>query len=306
MRLGLALVALLAGCSSAAERPSTQAAELPEGIVARVGALDIGEQAVREIGRAQGIVPRAALERAVSDALFALAATHELADPALDPVTTRSAHARALLEILADRARAGGPASDDEIARLTAERWTELDRPPTARTTHVVVRVKKPEEDAPARALAGRIAQELSGIRDRDEFEKRAKAVPQGDLEVRVERLPAVAGDGRTYLPERVGQAQEGSTFDKDFAAEAVALREPGDQSPVVKTAFGYHVIFLEERFPEHRVSLEERRSLLAPEVRARRAQTELKSLVSELRRSAAIEVSRSADDLTSRVPVSR
>jgi hypothetical protein len=73
-----------------------------------------------------------------------------------------------------------------------------------------------------------------------------------------------------------------------------------------VKTAFGYHVILLVERFPEHRVSLEERRSLLAPEVRTRRAQTELKSLVSELRSRATIEVSRSADDLTSRVPVTR
>jgi hypothetical protein len=274
-------------------------------VVARVGELDVGEQAVRDIGRAQGIVPRAALERAISDALFALAASNDLGDAVVE-VTARSAHARALLETLAVQARAAGPPRDEEIEKLTAERWTELDRPVTARTTHAVVLVKKPDEDASARALAERLARELGGITDSTEFEKRAKAQPSEGLEVRVERLPAVAADGRTYYPERPSQGSDASTFDKDFSAAAVALREPGDQSPVVKTAFGYHVILLEERYPEHRVSLEERRVILGSEVLTRRAQVALKSLVSDLKRSATIEVARSADDLTSRVPVAR
>jgi hypothetical protein len=300
----LVLVAFVVGCSQAAERPSAQTADLPEGVVARVADLDVSESSVQAIARAQGIVPRAALDRAIADALFAVAASKDL-DRAIVEVTTRSAHARALLETLAERARAAGPPSDDEIAKLTQERWAELDRPPTARTTHVVVRVKKPEDDAPARALADRLAQALAGASDVDEFERRAKAEPAEGLEVRVERLPAVAADGRTYYPERITQSSD-ATFDKDFSVAALELEAPGDQSPVVKTPFGYHVIFLEERYPEHRVSLEERRVMLGPDVYARRAQAELESLVNELRQSAVVEVSRAADDLTSRVPVAR
>jgi hypothetical protein len=305
VKRGFALGIFIAGCSPAAERPSSLSADLPVGVVARVGELDIGEQAVRDIGHAQGVVPRAALDRAVADALFALEAANHLGKGVVD-VTARSAHARAVLETLAAQARAAGPARDEEIQQLTAERWTELDRPAMARTTHVVVLVKKPEDDVPARALAERLARVLTGSTDSGEFEKRAKAEPSQGLEVRVERLPAVAADGRTYYPERGAQASDSGTFDKDFSQAAVALLSPGDQSPVVKSAFGYHVILLVERFPEHRVPLEERRVILGPDVLARRAQIELKSLVSELKRRATIEVSRAADDLTSRVPVAR
>lgn len=304
MRHAWVLVLVTLGCSAAAERPQSESAELPEGVVARVGELEIFERTVLDIARAQKIAPRAALERAISDALFASAAADEPKLLELLPVVARSAHARALLDALREEAQNAGPPTEQEIAELTAERWAELDRPPTARTTHVVVLVKKPEEDEKARALAERIAKELAGAATTEEFEERAKAVPAEGLEVRVERLPAVAGDGRVYFPEGAPRGQERTTFDAAFAAAAVALSEPGEQSPVIRSAFGYHVLRLEERYPEQRVPLEERRSILEPEVYSRRAERTLSRLLEELKRGAKIERLRAADDLTSRVPV--
>jgi parvulin-like peptidyl-prolyl isomerase len=71
-----------------------------------------------------------------------------------------------------------------------------------------------------------------------------------------------------------------------------------------VKSSFGYHVIRLDERYPEHRVPLEERRSLLAPEIQSHRAKLELDALMARLRAQTAVATERAAEALTALVRV--
>ena len=149
--------ALACSATSGAPAPASQRARLPSGIAARVGSDEVALATVARIARAQGVPLALARDRAVSDALFAQAARSVFASGSVVPVSERSAAARALLETLKAEAHARGPGSDAEVAVLTDRHWQELDRPPSVRTTHAVVRVENPASDAKARALAERI-----------------------------------------------------------------------------------------------------------------------------------------------------
>ncbi|MBN8726610.1 MAG: peptidylprolyl isomerase [Xanthomonadales bacterium] len=63
------------------------------------------------------------------------------------------------------------------------------------------------------------------------------------------------AGDSRKYVPE--------------FAAAAKKLKRVGEISPVVKTAFGFHVLKLVERAPARTPSFEEAQDAIVSELRS-------------------------------------
>jgi hypothetical protein len=297
------LALLAAGCAEHAP-PAVASGPLPPGVAARAGNEDIRLSSVARIARAQGITPRAARERAVTDALFAAAVRHDPNDAPRVTAAERSVLARALLERVRADADALGPPTDDEVQKLTAARWPELDRPPSFRTTHAVVLVKTPADDAPARDLARELARAVAEAKDSDDFIARAQALPKQDLEVKAERLPPVTPDGRLWNPdERPPKPIDGS-LDLDFTRAAVALTNPGDQSALVKSPFGYHVIRLDERYPEVRLSLDERRALLAPDIHTRRAKHELDALMARLRAQTPVATERAAEALTALVPV--
>ncbi|HEY3498257.1 MAG TPA: peptidyl-prolyl cis-trans isomerase [Polyangiaceae bacterium] len=305
MRVGVALAVFLTSCAEERRPPPAVQTSLPPGVAARAGGEDVTTATVLRIAREQGVGPLEARERAITDALFAARARSTPEYRAAVSAAERAVLARALLEGIRDRARGAGPVTDAELATLTAERWVELDRPPSARVAHAVVLVKKPEDDAPARALAERLAAALRGAKDGAELVRRAKAFSAGALTITAEHLPPCTLDGRTWDSNAVPPAALGGNFDLDFARAANALEKPGDQSGVVKTAFGYHVIQLEERYPEQRESPEARRSLLWDAVIARRAKPELDALAARLRAQTRIELERAADELTALVPVS-
>ena len=148
--------ALIACSQATSVAPPLNHAQLPSGVVARVGADEISLETVQRVARAQGVALSVARERSLSDALFAAGARAAFRDRNVASVLERAAWARALLERLKQDALAQGPATDAEVAELTALRWRELDRPETARTTHAVVIVDKPADDARARELAQR------------------------------------------------------------------------------------------------------------------------------------------------------
>ena len=292
-------------CSANQEQaaPSERHVKLPAGLAAQVGGSDIAIDTVARIAHAQRIPPAAARDFALSDARYAAGARVALEGSDVVPVLERAAWSRALLERFQTDAAAAGPPSDAEVAQLTELRWQDLDRPETVRTTHAVAQVQKPEQDAPARALAQRILEAVRGTTDPQEFIRLAQAVPHEGLELHAERLPPVTRDGRLYYPDGAPAGAAGQRLDADFSAGAFAV-PVGKISELVKSSFGYHIILCEARLPELRVPLEQRRALLADEVAKGRAEREKQELLERLSRTTAVAVARSAEDLTARVRV--
>lgn len=294
---------LACSANGAAPAPPEQHARLPPGIAAQVDSEQIAQSTVTRIAQAQGVSSQLALSRAVGDALFAVAARARFADRGFAPVAERSALARAVLETFKAEALARGPASDAELADLTARRWQDFDRPSSTRTTHAVVLVDSPASDAQAHAIAERIRNAVRGITDPEAFMAAARAVPHEGVQVRVERLPAVTADGRTYYPEGAPPDASDQHFDPGFATAANALAV-GQISEPTKSPFGYHVILCEAHLPELRVPAAERRVRLNDQLLKQRAEAAKQALLKELTAGGSVQIARAADDLTARVQV--
>jgi hypothetical protein len=302
VRIGAALVVSFfatGACQHSA--PLQKSGSLPAGVVATVGSDSIQRESIERIVAAQGVEAQAARDQAVFDALVASYA-RERFGPALSRQARTSASARVLLQEISRKSSDQGPPTDEEVAAATERRFWELDQPPLLRTTHAVV-VAKPEDDGRARALAERIHAAVAAAHDAVSFRVAAEAIPRGGLEVQVQDLDPVARDGRAVDPAK--PPPPGSTvarFADDYVAAAYAIPELGGKSPVVKTEFGYHVILAVERIPEKRTPLEERRSLLAPEILAARAEKLRDELLGSIRKSMPVDVERAAMDLTEKV----
>ncbi|MFH1130214.1 MAG: peptidyl-prolyl cis-trans isomerase [Pseudomonadota bacterium] len=87
------------------------------------------------------------------------------------------------------------------------------------------------------------------------------------------------------------------TTVVRPFAEAAFALKEPGDISPVVKTRYGYHVIYLKRKIPSRNTPLsevkEEIRAKIFEEVRAE----EFKLYLDELEKRIGVSVNPGALD---------
>lgn len=297
---------LLGLCSAAAcsdREPPAQSvtARLPAGVVARVAGSTISARTVERVAAAQGIDPPRARERAIQDALFASAA-RDLLPPERTASAERAVLARALLEDLLQHARAEGPVTKEELDAIIGERWFELDRPPAVRTTHAVVMPASPHEDQRAATLAQSIRRAADDAKDAVEFRKRAETIDKQGLKVRIEPLPFITADGRSFYHDGLRPPAAGTTYDPDFARAANALVRVGSLSPVTKTRFGYHVIYLEERLAEHRLT-PQARELLRPDAVAKRAARAEAALLKQLEASVPREIVRAVDELTAHVP---
>jgi hypothetical protein len=234
----LSLSACVLGCAQPDSSDAVRSASLSQGVAAAVGEELISVRLVREIAEVHGIELSAARQLAIQDALFAAAAREALADSGIIRTVERAELARALLQQIEREVRRR-PATDDEVAQATERHWLRLDRPPSVRTTHAVVRVKEPGSDAAARQLADRIAAAVANVTDPEAFIERARQVPTGSLTVKVERLPPVTADGRVVdLSAKPGGPPR--RFDPDFARAANALHEVGVSSPVIRSKFAF------------------------------------------------------------------
>ncbi len=304
-RLAVGLICLgtasTSGCRHRQETALGANASLEEGVVATVADDSIAGATVGRIASAQRLDVPAACERAIADALFAAEARHSLNDGARIRSIETGTLARSVLEQLLRDARAQGPPRDDEVELLTRERWIDLDRPSSVRTTHAIVLVNEPSEKARARALANRIADATRAATSGDEFKKLAEAVPPGDLKVRVESLSPTTADGRAFEPNDPSKLQQ---FDENFARAANAIAKVGTNSGVTESRFGFHVIHLVERLPEKRVPIDERRKLLNEDIVVKRAALAEQRMIDDLRRTTPVQVDRSAVDLMSKLRV--
>ncbi len=290
-----------AACGKLNEQPPLAGTRLPAGIVARVGARQLASASVVRVVEGRGIGADAAFKLALTDALFAEAA-RENAPPGVVASIERGAAAYALLEQVASQSKLTGSVSDAEIDAIARERWLEFDRPDAVLTTHAVVLNGDPARAAAARKVAARLAEVVASAPDAAEFLRLATGVPSEGFEVRAESLPTITADGRAFL-DRDGKLVASSTsFDLAYARAANALEQPSQQSPIISSQFGFHVIRLEKRVPGTATAPAQRRALLEPEVWSRRASRARQEHVARLREATPIERDRAADELTSRV----
>lgn len=272
---------------------------LAPGVVARVGSERLEGGFVASVATKLGVSAERARQYAMRDALFAEAARSRFRDSGLLEVARRSAHSRALLDALSERAKREGPPTEAELKKIQAERWMDFDRPVAVATAHALVRGSDRER---ARALAERIAQATAGARDAEPFMARARQVSAGDLDVVVEQLPFIAPDGRAvYLDPSDPRRLRADSFDPAFAKAAHAIGEKGDQSGVVETSFGHHVILLLDRVAAQRYTLEELGMRLEQDVYDERARRLLAELAERLQGSSRIELAPNWQELTER-----
>lgn len=294
-------LATFASCGTSQPGQQRVLGALPSGVVARVGSSQISEGTVARIAAVQNLTPPQALERALLDARFALDASRRLPS-GMRAVLERAAFARALFESMEKAAVAQGAPTTAEIQRITEERWVDLDRPVSVLVSHAVALFPANGDRGRALVVAHEIQRAVHGVRVVEGFLKAARAVSGGDVQVRAERLPYLTADGRGISSEADRPRSPAGTFDETFARAANALREAGDQSEIVETRFGYHVILLQERLPERRVSLRDRSSALLPEVLSRRADLLRRDLGGRLKNSTRVDVRRDFDQQTARL----
>jgi peptidyl-prolyl cis-trans isomerase C len=291
---------IAAGCGAADAPPTAVKAALPPGVLARVGDELVGSATVGRLFEARGLTAEAAAGIAVSDALWAQGA-RTLLSAGRTRAVERTALARSLLEELSRAAQAEGPPTDAEVTGIVSERWLELARPAAVRTTHVVVLNDKPERDAAAREVAGKLAAALKDAKTSADLLRIGKEFPGEGFEIRPEALAFVTTDGRTFHKENGAYEPLAGKFDPDFTRAANALTTPGQLSPVTKSHFGYHIILLEEREPAQIIAPAELGALLGPEVVARRAAKARRQLVERLRQQRAVQVERALEELTAK-----
>jgi hypothetical protein len=271
------------GCSGGAES---------EGRGHELGRVTVPGSVIAELVQERGVTREQAITLAGEDALLAQHLVEQA--PELGGWIERLVLARQALAALKDEALAGGPPTEAEITATTEARFWELDRPRMVAVTHAVV--VSAAEDPAARALAERIRAATAYAKTDADFQRAARAVDAGSFTVKVEALPPVALDGRAVDPARPPPAGPSvQQFDREFSAGAQRLDRPGEQSDVLRTSFGYHVLFARSIIEPNQPSLDERRALLHDEIMSQRATALSAALLERQRRELSPSQSRSA-----------
>jgi hypothetical protein len=288
-----ALAALAVACETRSSPRQAAHTSLGGDTAARVGDVVISASLVGRVATAQQVPPSQALGSVIDDALAAAGARAAGLDQSAEVnVATTAALARRVVLRLREEARSAGPPTDAEVNLVTEEHWLDVDLPEQMRVVHAIVMdPRKHELEADAVTLAAALAATEAAATGPDDFETRAKALPHDPkLEIKVERLDPFVDDGRVASPG-------GGTLDPDFVRGAMPLA-PGATSGVVRSSFGWHVIRMIERLPQHRIPFEERRRLFEEEVRAIRARRALEKLEEDLAQKYQVTVSNGVEEL--------
>lgn len=301
---GVLLALVAAGCSKPSPKDESarigdENARLGGDVAARVGDIVIPVSLVATVAATEHVSLVQARDRLVDDAIAAHAAQEKGVDRA-SSWRLIAARARFTADTLLAAAKAKGPPTDDEVRELSEENWREVDRPPSVRVIHALV--KRPEKAGPdvlarARELAERLRRAVEHASDADDFKAKAEAVPHDpDLTILVETLPPFIENGD--LIDGVGGMVE------PFAKAAHAIDAVSGTSPVVETTFGWHVIRLVERLPEKRMPFESRRIAFAEVAYARRARKDLEARLDGLRKQYPKSIVPAAEELMRTVSV--
>jgi hypothetical protein len=232
------------------------------------------------VARAKNVSPRAALDELIEDALLWEAGSRHAADMALTASwDTTGAEARSVAGRIARGAREAGPPTANELSTVTVVHAVVLNSPAVQRES--------------AEAIATSIKDAVEHATSADDFERRAGSVGHGVVRLTIEQVGAFGADGLLA---------DGSHVDPSFVAAAFELRGPADTSPVVETAYGWHVLRLVERVLPEPGSLEQRKHDFADIVVAMRARSRLDQLLARRRERTKIDITAAAGALMARV----
>jgi parvulin-like peptidyl-prolyl isomerase len=219
-----------------------------------VGQVSIDAASVAAVASAKKSSPAEAIDALTVDALLAEEA-EQRGLPAQQPTAwaLRAAKARSSARHIHEQAGADRLPSDEEL-RILSERYApEVDRAESVLTVHALVaRPKKDDKVPQAKALAAKLLGAVTGASSDDDFQTRARTITEPGLEVVVQPLPPF--DAKGLISGGAGQ------MDEQFAAAAFTLAQPGAQSGIVESSFGWHIIRLVERRPAYVMPIEERR----------------------------------------------
>jgi hypothetical protein len=291
--LVLLVMLSLAACARRVEPTRVASVRLENGIVAKVGDIEIGESLIGAVASVCGIAPRGASNLLIDDALAARGARAHRLD--VGPLVARAlttARARSLLRHVRDSVRVVPP-NEDELAEYSAIRWRDVDLTEQVRVVHAVVMRKKGSTgtDDVALIAAREIEKAVALASSGGDFEAFANRVPHPGHEVRVEELPPFVRDGRVSMgPE--------ASMDGTFAAAAFSLSDIGATSSVVETTFGWHVIRLLERLPARHVPHAERSAYLAEDIYRARARRLLGEAIASASSRTHVEIDGAAESL--------
>lgn len=286
------------------------------------GASGLGEEpqwstldAVAKVGNS--LISRATLERAqaalahsernplsalVDARLYAQFAENGGLDPGRARMVSRAVLARARMERLEAEVRRAGPPTDAELAAITERRWIECDRPEALQTCHALVHGDNIDA-ATGQAAAQKLADLLKPYSRCDDFLEHAQAFSAAGVKITAERLPPVLADGRTLVLKDDGSpVGEGPGFDLDFARATHQLRTVGEQSGVIHSKFGWHVILLESRVAARRLSAEERKQTFAGEIVLERAKNAVDQSIADMQKGTPVTIDRAAIAATGRI----
>jgi peptidyl-prolyl cis-trans isomerase C len=159
--------------------------------------------------------------------------------------------------------------------------------------------VANPEQfTQPARVRASHILVSVGAERGRDEALKRAQEARRRAVEGKTpfEELALEFSDDPSVKTNAgdLGYFERGKMV-KPFDEAAFALTEPGQVSEVVETQFGFHVIKLGERKPEHKLGYDEVKAELISREREKFQAALRKQKVEETRSLEGIEVNQAA-----------
>lgn len=155
------------------------------------------------------------------------------------------------------------------------EQFTQAER---VRASHILVSVGPERDRDQARVLAEDVRRRA--VEGKISFEELAQELSDD---------PSVKGNAGD-----LGYFERGKMV-KSFDEAAFALSEPGQISEVVESQFGFHVIKLADRKPEHKLGFDEVKGELVSREREKFQATLRKQKVEEVRSLEGIEVNQSA-----------
>ncbi len=300
---GFSLLAPTVAACGTAPTPKLTKGTLPAGQIATVGSDAVTGSLLKRAAAAGHASLDQALQGIASDLLFGLEAERVLPSGVVQQIE-RAGLARALLERVKLEEQPNGPFSATDRAFLMERLWLQVDRPPSVRVTHAVVLVDAANKrEAEAKAVAEAIRQATVGATSSADFIAKAQAVPVGKFSTRVESLPPVTADGHVVNLDADNHPGDPSQrFELAFARAANALSSVGQQSEVIRSSYGFHVIRLDEKLPAFQLPPAEAQAILGQALTAQRTAERLSKLTEPPNAEHAVQLERSAHELLGKI----